>query len=153
MAAFFGAIAFLTAILIFAANLFLGQKIDQSPALPSSSTPAPAGVQRINEINVSKIVPDVIYNGTSFKPRSILIDGNGVLGCVVALANHSSLSLRIGVSPHKETGDPGPNYAPIASGENFMFDPRFTGITELKIHNHARPEEEFVINLGPKCQI
>ncbi|MFY9462402.1 MAG: hypothetical protein WAP51_04340 [Candidatus Sungiibacteriota bacterium] len=146
---FFAVITLIVALFIAGAYLFLrwAVNVEVPEAKPSEALP------QIRKPNESELTPQVIYDGQAFRPARVLRDGSGSIGCIVVLVNRSIIPLRIGLNPHNPAGDPGPNYGTIAPGDKLIFDPRFVGITGLRFHNHASPEQEFFIELGPKCQI
>ena len=153
---FFAAITAIVALFIIGAYLFLRWTVNiETPEVkPDKVLPQIQGEEtKMLEPNGAELTPQVIYDGQTFRPPKMLRDGSGSIGCIVVLLNRSAFPLQIGMSPHDPAGDPGPNYGSIASGDKLMFDPRFVGIKALTFHNHANPEQEFFVELGPMCQL
>lgn len=164
IAIFFAIIAAFSLLLVLGFNMLLktmggngrnsGVKQQENQSAESNSYLPSVNETRteIQAVGGDKLVPSVVYRN-GFQPTRVLIDGTGIGGCVVVLRNSSAVPLRIGISPHRLDKDPGPDYGVIPSGERLIFDPRFVGIIELKVHNHDKPDEEFSVILGPKCQL
>lgn len=151
---FFGVIAAVIAAFIVGANLFLKWGIQVEPPKGEIKLEdVPTGAAKIKPANEVELTPTVIYDGKSFQPPRVFRDGSGSVGCLVVLVNRSGAPLKIGLNPHNNVRDPGPDFGFTASGDKLIFDPRFNGISELKVHNHEKPRDEFMIILGPKCQI
>lgn len=150
---FFAIIAVSMALFIVGANFFLYWAIDvESPSETNLPEFIPENGIKIKSPDEAELTPTVIYENGIFRPKRVIRDGTGTIGCVVILVNRAPNSLRVGINPHSPFGDPGPNYEPIAPGDKLIFDPRFPGITELTFHNHDNPEEEFTVELGAQCQ-
>ena len=148
---FFAVITAIIALFVAGAYLFLRWAVNvEAPEEKPGEAPPQT---QIREPNESELTPQVIYDGQVFRPARVLRDGSGSIGCLVVLVNRSIVPLRIGLNPHNPAGDPGPNYGTIAPGDKLIFDPRFVGITGFRFHNHANPQQEFFIELGPKCQL
>ena len=128
--------------------------LNNSENLPDPKTSEPAGgVRVIDEVNIdNKDIALVRYGEGGFEPLVLSISVDRGLGCAVKLINQSKVPLKFGLSPHKASGDPGIDYPPIQQGETFLFDPRFTGFTELSFHDHERPELEFLVKFEPSCR-
>lgn len=110
-------------------------------------------VQVQDDDNVDRVVENqIIYTDKGFSPKEISLSVTRGLGCAVNLINKSSLPLSIGISPHKMPKDPGPDYPIIQPSKNFLFDPRFTGYTELRFHDHERPELDFLVKFEKSCR-
>ena len=151
---FFAVITAVIAAFIIGANLFLKWGISVEPSKGETKLEdIQTGTPEVKPADKVELTPTVIYDGKSFQPPRVFRDGSGSVGCLVVLVNRSGSPLRIGVSPHNPARDPGPDFGFTASGDKLIFDPRFIGIAELKIHNHEKPSEEFTIILGPKCQL
>ena len=151
---FFAVIAAVIAAFIVGANLFLkwGIQVEAPKEELKLDEPTPGAV-KIKPADKVELTPTVIYDGKSFQPPRVFRDGSGSVGCLVVLVNRSGIPLQVGMSPHNLPRDPGLDFGFTAHGDKLIFDPRFTGISELKIHNHEKPRDEFMIILGPKCQI
>jgi len=103
-----------------------------------------------NQVDVSGNT--VTYSDSGFDKKELTIKDKVGLGCVVKVVNSSTNPLKIGLSPHKEPADPGPMFDPIPTGKSLLFDPRFSGYTQLSYHNHENPSEEFLVKFDPSCQ-
>lgn len=98
-------------------------------------------------------VNTAFYDGVKFSPGVLNLSMEIGLGCVVNVVNQSGKGIRIGLSPHNPNGnDPGQNYAEIKPGESFLFDPRFTGFTELAFHDHGNSGAFFLTKFAESCQ-
>lgn len=112
-----------------------------------------SGVRVTDDNAVDAAVENKVeYTEKGFAPQEIGIAIDRGLGCAVALYNRSGRTLLLGLSPHNLPKDPGQEYPPIAPKERFLFDPRFTGFTELSFHDHERPELEFLVKFEPSCR-
>lgn len=151
---FFGVITLVIAAFIVGANFFLkwGIRVEVPKEELKLDEPTPGAV-KIKPANEVELTPTVIYDGNSFRPERVFRDGSGSVGCIVVLVNRSGIPLQVGVSPHNPPRDPGLDFGFTADGDKLIFDPRFTGISELKVHNHANPSHEFTIILGERCRI
>lgn len=131
-------------LLVLAAGTVVGLKIFSSQR---EDTPAnqnsPFGVGSVDNL--------VTFTDAGFVPSTISISIERGLGCAVRLVNQTGKPLKIGISPHKEK-DPGPDYPLIAPGDNFLFDPRFSGFTELRFHSHTDPMSELTVKFERTCQ-
>ena len=94
----------------------------------------------------------VVYANDGFSPKELILASDKGLGCVVNVENQSTHPVTVGLSPHNPVKDPGQNYLPVSPGENIMFDPRYSGYTELSFHDHERPEFEFTVKFEKSCQ-
>lgn len=151
---FFGIVTLSIAIIIAGTSVFLKWGAWQETPGDTSGAEKILGDIDNNEAGREEDLTSlVVYDGDEFMPERALVDGSGKLGCVALLINKSAEPLRVGISPHNQKVDPGPNYGVIAPGDKLLFDPRFTGITELRMHNHDKPQEEFVIELGSGCRL
>lgn len=151
---FFGVITLVIAAFIVGANFFLkwGIQVEVPKGELKLDEPTPGAV-KIKSADEVELTPTVIYDGNGFRPERVFRDGSGSVGCIVVLVNRSGVPLRVGLSPHDRAGDPGPNFGFTAHGDKLIFDPRFTGISELKVHNHDKPGQDFTIILGERCRI
>ncbi|MBI2055148.1 MAG: hypothetical protein HYT39_03575 [Candidatus Sungbacteria bacterium] len=109
---------------------------------------------RQNETNAARNIKEnrVNYIDDGFSPKELTIAADRGLGCVVNVENQSTHALTVGLSPHNPVKDPGQNYLPVPPGENVMFDPRYSGYTELSFHDHERPQFEFTVKFEKSCQ-
>jgi|SRR3989344_5667219 len=147
---FWASVAFLVMLAI-ATHFILRQlRIDKSPV---TNPPADGAVNVQSDENIDEVVENrIIYTETGFSPKEISIAADRGLGCSVNVINRSNRSLNLGLSPHKEAKDPGREYPPIAQGDRLLFDPRFTGFTELSFHDHERPALEFTVKFDKSCR-
>lgn len=151
---FFGVIALIVVLFIVGANLFLRWAIEvEAPREEKPLEVPPPGAVKIKSPDKVELTPSVIYDGRSFIPEQVLRDGSGSIGCIVVVVNRANFPLKIGMSPHRASGDSGPEYGAVAAGDKLIFDPRFVGITELEFHNHNNPAQKFTVELGSKCQL
>lgn len=123
---------------------FLGQEKAAEPEKAEQKTP-----------DYSMLPPGngtVIYTDAGFEPREVTLKMGAGFGCVVNLVNRGAGGLKIGISPHDPQKDPGPDWPVIEPGKNFLFDPRFSGILLLRIHDHSHSEREFAIHFSKSCQ-
>ncbi|MBI2639607.1 MAG: hypothetical protein HYW90_01800 [Candidatus Sungbacteria bacterium] len=151
-------------LLVFGVNEFLKKKGDgggngeasrQESPLPEPRSPLPdikGTPVEFRTLKANELISSIVYQD-GFQPSRISVEGGGAAGCIVVLRNSSLFPLRIGISPHRPDKDSGPDYGAISPGEQLIFDPRFVGITELEMHNHDKPDEEFTIVMGQKCQL
>lgn len=157
---FFGFFAFIAALLVAGAYFFL-RKVD-TPRFDAENiggSIAPSDISK-GEHSAEPIVradrppPTVIYENGAFRPSRVFLNGKEAAKCLVVLQNRSSLPLRIGMDPHNPSGkDSGLDFEDIAPDADLIFDPRFVGITELALHNHASPTEGFFVSFGTECQM
>lgn len=139
-------------IILAVGTLAVLRYLNKGENLPKTSEPA-GGVRVIDEVNIdNQDIALVRYTEHGFEPLVLSIAADRGLGCAVKLINQNKASLKFGLSPHKASGDPGRDYPPIQPGEIFLFDPRFTGFTELSFHDHERPELGFLVKFEPSCQ-
>jgi hypothetical protein len=92
------------------------------------------------------------YTGEGFQPRQKTIQASDPLGCLVTLINGTAEPLRVGVGPHADRGDPGADYGVIPPQESKFLDVRYPGLTEIELHNHARPRDTLYISYGSGCR-
>ena len=160
---FFSFIAVFSAFLIGGVSIFLrlvgGDNTEAVPSqqlIPESAPDLPGmnSVRtEVRQAGENELVPSVVYDGQGFQPIFFSNDGEGVIGCVIIILNSFKEPLKIGLNPHEPFKDTGPDYGAIAPADKLIFDPRFVGVKELKLHNHNKPYEEFTIAMGPKCQL
>lgn len=94
----------------------------------------------------------VRYSETGFEPTTLTVKSSDALGCLITIINASKTSLQVGVSPHRESGDPGSHYKAIKPGESIILDPRYPGLNNIHLHSHDRPEHKFRVEYGQGCQ-
>lgn len=126
------------------------------PIAPTRENQAPVdtnAIRIIDDSGVDAVTEGVmLYTENGFTPAEISIAIDRGLGCVVILRNTSSRRLWLGLSPHNLPKDPGREYPPIAPAERFLFDPRFSGFTELEFHDHEHPAFRFLVKFAKSCQ-
>ena len=91
------------------------------------------------------------YTKEGFSPRAITIQASDDLGCLITVLNGADTPLRVGVSPHDTAGDPGANYGEIQPGKAGVLDTRYSGLTEVVLHNHLNPAHEIEVAYGSGC--
>jgi len=92
----------------------------------------------------------VEYIGGKFVPTHIkLVQSSS--GCFISVANESSASLVLRLSPHSLRDDIGVLYSEVKPGEAMLLDPRFR-VEKIAFHNHKNPIEEFSVELGEGCR-
>lgn len=129
-------------------NKASGENSHQAPDAGNSG----AG-NRVVDPDAEKMALDtVFYSDIGFSPKEIIVAIGKGLGCVVNVENTTRHSLTLGVSPHNPVKDPGQNYLPVKPGEHILFDPRYSGFTELSFHDHERPELSFTVKFAASCQ-
>ncbi|KKW21072.1 MAG: hypothetical protein UY71_C0004G0014 [Parcubacteria group bacterium GW2011_GWB1_52_7] len=141
-------------ILALALGTHLGLRWYGSNAVEEKRDASNDGSVRVIDDNAVDAASEngVEYTESGFAPKEIGIAIDRGLGCAIVLYNQSGRTLLLGLSPHKLPKDPGPEYPPIAPKERFLFDPRFTGFTELSFHDHERPELQFLVKFEPSCR-
>ncbi|MBI4132232.1 MAG: hypothetical protein HY474_01225 [Candidatus Sungbacteria bacterium] len=154
---FFGGLALFAVLLTFGANFFL-RRIHVEPPQPFTPLPISSGGSQESDdggmFQIQKGTVDrrpVRYGPDGFSPRTIAIHESDDLGCLITVINQSDAPLKVGASPHDPAGDPGANYGEIAPGKAGVLDVRYSGLTEIMLHNHASPAHEFVVTYGPGC--
>ncbi|MBI4134588.1 MAG: hypothetical protein HY471_00570 [Candidatus Sungbacteria bacterium] len=93
----------------------------------------------------------ITYTEDGFFPAEVSIAIERGLGCAVRVRNQSSRPLKVGLSPHAAK-DPGQDYPMTEPGGTLFFDPRFSGFTELRFHDHEHPNFEFLVKFEKSCQ-
>ncbi len=122
---------------------------DRPPATPGSG----------GEPKTEQAKPGIIdrrpitYTASGFSPTSVTvrISDEGV-GCLITVVNRTDAPLKIGVSPHEDTGDPGADYGFIQPGETGILDVRYLGLSEITLHSHQNPAQEFRVIYGQGCK-
>ena len=129
---------------------FGSEKIESGANIPASNGPT---VKVQSDENVNDVVENqVLYTEGGFSPEVISIEASRGLGCAINIQNKSSHNLKLGLSPHQEPRDPGPDYPVIPAGQHFLFDPRFTGYTELRFHDHQNQNLNFLVKFEKSCR-
>lgn len=160
-AIFFSVLAAFVIILVTGAN-FLLKKVPSEAGGPEKlaplapvEIPSPAakdntsGTSIISDIKTSN--PEIIYKDDEFKPAEITIKASDPIGCLIVVTNKTNQIIRIGLSPHKESGDPGANYGTLAPGEQGIYDVRYPGLIDAGVHNHLKPGRELKVIYGEGC--
>ena len=94
----------------------------------------------------------VTYTDAGFQPTELIVQASDAVGCLITVINRTVTPLRVGVNPHAVSGDPGADYGELAPGESGLYDVRYPGLTEVILHNHARPAQELKIIYGTGCK-
>jgi hypothetical protein len=119
----------------------------------SSGDPSTKGVRVQGNTSIPETDEySVVYTDSGFNKSEVTI-ANGQFGCIAQIFNRSSQDFYLGLSPHKESGDPGRAYDALAPQNSLVFDPRFSGYTELTYHSHKKPEHQIVIKFDKSCQV
>ena len=159
---FGGLVAFLV-ILVFGVNEILKHIPTKKASLPSTSIPAAGNNLKIEAPNGTKDTkvqiidrpPDdprvITYTEAGFSPNAITIKARDSMGCLISVKNATAKPLHVGVSPHNPAGDPGANYGNIAPNEDGILDVRYTGLTQITLHDHAKPQNQFTVTYGEGC--
>ncbi|MEK7464781.1 MAG: hypothetical protein AAB591_00010 [Patescibacteria group bacterium] len=92
------------------------------------------------------------YTATGFTPAELTVRASDPIGCIITVTNQTAQQIRVAVSPHAASGDPGVNYGELAPGETGIYDVLYPGLTEISLHNHLRPEQEMKIIYGEGCR-
>ena len=144
------AVSFL-AVLALATQLILLRFSDD---IKNTDDTPPAGEVKVSDDDkVDEVLENVVvYGDSGFSQRTISIAASRGLGCVINVQNKSSQPLNLGMSPHKTPKDPGREYPAIEPGGRLLFDPRFTGFTQLSFHDHEHPESEFLVKFERSCR-
>lgn len=158
---FFGGLIVFVVILIAGTNITLKSVPTEEPAAKTSLPPLDRtreddSYKKGTEYNItgSKIIDSraIIYTDSGFAPPVTVIKANDAIGCLVTVENHSSRRVRVGVNPHRDAGDPGANYGELAPGETGIYDVRYPGFSEISLHNHFNPAQEFAVVYGEGCR-
>lgn len=160
---YYFAALFLFVVLIFAAADFFLKKIspNTTPAAGESVKPPPASTPAApNEsAPVYKFTPPgtadpraVIYTDRGFTPSELNIKSSDAIGCLITVVNRSKKNLEVRVNPHDPSGDSGVDYGRLEPGESGVYDVRYIGFSEMTLHNHLAPQDEFRVIYGQGCQ-
>lgn len=151
--------ALVFAILI--AFLFLftfGKEEEMAPAVSEASQePTLAPLNSGQETRVieddKNARPDVTYTANGFSPGEIHADADASsrLGCFVRIKNASSGELVIRLGPFESGKEKGVLYAPIASGDKAIIDPRYSNFLEVLFYNKLMPAHLFRVVVSPTC--
>lgn len=153
---FFGGLALFAAALAVAANFALKRVPTEKaggnilPPLEQEPVPTPGAV-RFVEPGARDERP-ITYTDSGFSPSEVTIRVNDAVGCLTSVINRSSKPLRVGISPHSATGDPGADYGELAPGATLLLDVRYPGLSSVALHNHAKPEYGFTVHYGEGCE-
>lgn len=158
---FFGGLLAFAVILIAGTNITLKSVPAEEPATETSLPPLDRTrenkpYEKGTEYNIigSEITDPraVIYTDAGFAPPGTVIKANDAIGCLITVENHSSRRIRVGVNQHREAGDPGADYGELAPGETGIYDVRYPGFSEISLHNHFQPAQEFAVVYGEGCR-
>ena len=170
IAIFFGILALVAAALIFGTNYALKLIPAEKEARRNATLPPPDVNRNMNmedrrDSGQGRDAPafkiqsgavdrrPIIYTANGFAPKSLTISDTGDIGCLITVVNKSALAIRVGVNPHDEKGDPGSDYGIINPGQTGIMDVRYTGLSELTLHNHFNPAHEFAVVYGEGCAL
>lgn len=158
-----GGLGFFAALLVFGTNAVL-ERIPTGPPLPPPRLPPlDAGIRfegpnpnagpRTNIVDAEVTDPRQVTYGTGgFSPVEVTIQASDPVGCLITVINRSASTIRVGVNPHAASGDPGADYGELLPNERGIYDIRYPGLTEVILHNHARPAHEFKVIYGQGCR-
>ncbi len=158
-----GGLGLFAAILILGTNAIL-QRIPAEPPPPSPNLPPiDAGIRfegpnpnaspRTNIIDAEVTDPrQITYSESGFSRATLTIRANDPIGCLITVLNSSTNTIRVGVSPHAATGDPGADYGELAPNESGIYDVRYPGLTDVTLHNHVNPGHEMKVIYGEGCR-
>lgn len=158
---FFGGLAAFAAVLIAGTNMILKSVPAEEPAAKTSLPPLDRTRKDDSDkkgteysITGSKIVDSraIIYTDSGFAPPVTVIKADDAIGCLVTVENRSSRRVRVGVNPHRDAGDPGANYGELAPGTTGIYDVRYPGFSEISLHDHFNPAQEFAVVYGEGCR-
>ncbi|MBI4132641.1 MAG: hypothetical protein HY473_00880 [Candidatus Sungbacteria bacterium] len=94
----------------------------------------------------------IIYTADGFQPArvTVSITDEGT-GCLITVTNRTASPLKVGVNPHAAAGDPGADYGFIQPGQTSILDVRYSGLSEITLHDHQNPAHEFTVVYGQGC--
>ncbi|MBI3627804.1 MAG: hypothetical protein HY220_03645 [Candidatus Sungbacteria bacterium] len=92
------------------------------------------------------------YTRNAFIPNLLNLSITKGLGCIVNIVNKSDKPLAIAISPNHKKTDPSPLYISLDPGKNELFDPRFTGISQLTYYDQSNPVLHFLVTFDKSCQ-
>ncbi len=142
----------IAAVIIVAGAVFLWSKYVEAPASLYEEQKINAGDSGSNSVKIidGQETEEVVrYQDGSFSINKIKINGSS--NCVLAIANAGKETLKLGLSPHNEKGDPGVIYNETPPGEKILVDPRYR-IERIAYHDHNRPAKELVVELEGVCK-
>ncbi len=160
----FSGLTVFTVILFFGVNFWLKRLSPKGPSSPATPPPIPqekSGTNPKDSDKIRVIRPDAVgdkrpifYNDTGFQPKEITIKlKDEVVGCLITVQNKSGKTILVGLNPHLASGDRGVNYRELAPSEIGIYDVRYVGFTEAKLHNHYKPEHEMKVIYGEGCKL
>lgn len=165
LAAFFGSLLALAAILVFATNWLLTRISPAPPTAPATILPSPDVDLRLESPAGNGDTSFTIQRGSidprpityteekGFNPPRFEIRNDGPIGCLITVLNKSDARLRVGVDPHDPSGDPGADYGEIPPGGSALLDVRYPGLESVGLHNHLKPETSGLwVSYGEGCR-
>lgn len=152
---FLGGIAAFALVLVVGVNVLL-RRVEPAyiPPPPAENEPPPEENDEA-EFRIQKEFLDsrpVTYTLDGFSPQTLTIQEGDSAGCMISVLNRSDSAIKVGVSPHDPAGDPGADYGEISPGNTGILDVRYSGLAEISLHNHFRPEHGFTVTYGPGCE-
>ncbi len=150
-------------LFVFFASKFFTTRL--APAVPPAPTPTPTFEHRVSpEVLPSsspavRVVPDqadsipsVRYDGVSFSPSAVTVDGKGIDGaCAVRIENKSREPLTIRLGPASVQENRGFSYAPIPTGQFLLIDPRYHLPVE-SFYSREHPMIAFEVRVEGVCR-
>ncbi len=161
---FFGGLAVFVALLAAGTNLFLKRipvEPGGQPVLPPAAVEVRPERPEESEENGGRyrfsppgtVDPRAItYTEDGFRPNTLTIRATDPIGCLITVINRSGRKIRVGVSPHREGGDPGADYGELTPGETGTYDVRYPGLSAVALHSHTHPGHGFTVVYGPGCR-
>lgn len=134
----------LAAIIAIAVAIFLWQTYfgDRLPR-PEEKNPI------VESSDNQEVGAKVTYRDGVFSPNKITI--NEELDCVLSVSNIGDKTLKLGLNPHSEKGDPGVIHPDTPPGETILVDPRYR-IERIAFHDHNNPANELEVELEGLCK-
>ncbi len=158
---FFGGLLAFAVILIAGTNVILKSVPTEQPATNTSLPPLdrthenqpPKGGTQYNITDANVTDPRaIIYTNAGFALSTTTIKASDPVGCVITVENHSNRTIRVGVNPHRDAGDPGADYGELAPGAVGIYDVRYPGFSEISLHNHFQAAHGFTVIYGEGCR-
>ncbi len=159
---FFGGLALFAAVLAVGVNFLLLRLTPEEqccavilPAIPYGDTPPQNGSEGAGTRIIAPGTVDpraLSYTVSGFEPHEITVRSGDPLGCLITVANRSTLGMRLGVNPHDPSGDPGANYGDLIPGQVGIYDVRYSGFDVILLHNHLNPAQGFRVRYGDGCR-
>lgn len=95
----------------------------------------------------------IVYTADGFHPARVTVSiTDEDIGCLITVTNRTASPLKVGVNPHGASSDPGADYGFTQPGQTSILDVRYSGLSEITLHNHQNPAHEFTVVYGQGCQ-